>query len=128
MMSVGQTTYTSSLVRWLSALCLAGAVACWSGCGGPTKSAGTPGDPAKPQAQVFAVEGMSCEGCVSTVTSAIEAVPGVKSAKVSLAEKQATVVADAAEVPAAKIEAAVSEAGYKAHLVSPASNQPAGTN
>lgn len=69
----------------------------------------------------FAIEGMTCEGCVETVKSALEAIPGVKSAAVSLKEKKATVVADEAQVPSAKIESAVSEAGYKARLLSAAS-------
>jgi copper chaperone CopZ len=61
----------------------------------------------------FAVEGMSCQGCVDSVTGAIEKLPGVSSAKVSLAEKKAVVVADPAQVPDARIEAAIAAAGYQ---------------
>ena len=62
----------------------------------------------------FAIEGMMCQGCADSVTSAIAKIPGVQSAKVSLAEKRAVVVADPSQVPAEKIEAAVAAAGYKA--------------
>jgi copper ion binding protein len=73
-----------------------------------------------PEAREFAVEGMMCEGCVKTVTSAVQGVPGVKEVEVSLADKKATVVADAAEVPSSKIEAAIRDAGYQARLLPPA--------
>lgn len=66
----------------------------------------------------FAIEGMSCEGCVNTVTSALKAVPGVKSVEVSLKDKKATVVAD--RVSSQTIEDTVAKAGYKAHLITAA--------
>lgn len=68
----------------------------------------------------FAVEGMTCEGCVSTVTSALKAVPGVNSVEVSLKDKKATVVGDVALVPSRTIEEAVGKAGYKAQLITAA--------
>jgi copper chaperone len=66
----------------------------------------------------FAIDGMACEGCADNVTNAIEKIPGVQSAKVSLTEKKAVVVADPSQVPAEKIEAAVTAAGYKAKVCS----------
>jgi copper chaperone CopZ len=68
----------------------------------------------------FAIEGMACEGCVNNVTAALKAVPGVKSVEVSLKDKKATIVA---EVPSQIIEAAVSKAGYKAHLITAVQSQ-----
>ena len=62
----------------------------------------------------FAIEGMSCEGCASSVASAIRAVSGVKSVEVSLKEKRATVVG---AVPPQMIEDAVDKVGFKAHLM-----------
>ena len=59
---------------------------------------------------------MSCEGCVNSVTSALKAVPGVKSVEVSLKDKKATVVV-ADKVSSQTIEDTVAKAGYKAHLV-----------
>lgn len=63
--------------------------------------------------RTFSVEGMSCEGCVSGVTKALEALPGVRSVDVSLEEKRATVDADAALVSDGDIEAAIAKAGYQ---------------
>ena len=68
----------------------------------------------------FAIEGMSCEGCANTVTSALKAVPGVKSVELSLKDKKATVVAGG--VSPQTIEDAVAKAGYKARLITGAKN------
>jgi copper chaperone CopZ len=85
--------------------CLA---ACVFGCGQQGNSQAT-------EAREFAIEGMSCEGCVSTVTSALKAVPGVQSVEVSLKEKKGTVVANG--VSSQTIEDTVAKAGYKARLI-----------
>lgn len=60
----------------------------------------------------FKVEGMTCEHCAKHVTEALESVVGVKSAKVSLKKKEATIKYEA---PAefSNLEAAVVGAGYK---------------
>jgi copper chaperone CopZ len=68
----------------------------------------------------FAIEGMTCDGCVNTITSALEAVPGVNSVEVSLKDKKATVVGDGALVRSETIEETVSKAGYKAQLITEA--------
>ncbi len=65
-------------------------------------------------AREFSVQGMSCEGCVESVTACLKKVLGVQSAQVSLAEKKAVIVADPVQVPDEKIVAAVKEAGYQA--------------
>ncbi|MDR2103510.1 MAG: cation transporter [Treponema sp.] len=59
------------------------------------------------------IEGMSCDHCVKHVTEALEEVPGVKSAKVSLKEKSAA-VEHGDEVKVDALKAAVVEAGYEA--------------
>ena len=59
------------------------------------------------------VEGMMCDHCVAHVTKALEGVPGVSSAKVSLADKNAVVEA-APEVTDEALVAAVKDAGYEA--------------
>jgi copper chaperone len=64
----------------------------------------------------FTIDGMACQGCADNVTNAIAKIPGVQSAKVSLAEKKAVVVADPSQVPSDKIEASVAAAGYKAKV------------
>jgi copper chaperone CopZ len=57
------------------------------------------------------IEDMSCEHCVKHVTEALEAVPGVKSAKVSLKAKNA-VVDHQDDVSLVVLKDAVVEAGY----------------
>jgi copper chaperone len=85
-------------------------VACVFGCGQQDSP------PAK-ETREFAIEGMSCEGCVNTITSALKAVSGVKSVEVSLEDKKATVVADSSKVSSETIEDTVAKAGYKARLI-----------
>jgi copper chaperone CopZ len=63
-------------------------------------------------AREFTVEGMTCGGCVDTITAALTKLPGVQSAKVVLADKKALVVADRAKVTDAQIIAAITDAGY----------------
>ncbi len=57
------------------------------------------------------VDGMTCGHCAQTVARALEEVPGVKSARVSLEKGEAEVSGD---VAAAALVAAVEEEGYKA--------------
>ena len=67
------------------------------------------------------VTGMTCNNCARHVTEAIQSVPGVRSASVSLEGKTATVIwtsAGAKNVPA--VLAAIAKAGYSAKEVSAA--------
>ena len=73
----------------------------------------------------FAIEGMTCQGCVDTITSALTKIPGVQSAKVSLQDKRAVVLAKESQVPTETILAAIAAAGYKGQLASAAQNTPA---
>jgi copper chaperone CopZ len=59
------------------------------------------------------VEGMSCMNCVHHVTKALEGVPGVQSAQVSLDDKRASVSHDGS-VQTDALVAAVEEEGYQA--------------
>lgn len=59
------------------------------------------------------VEGMTCASCVGRVERALAVVPGVVSATVNLATERAQVIGTA---PAEALVAAISEAGYSAHL------------
>ncbi|HOI23469.1 MAG TPA: heavy-metal-associated domain-containing protein [Spirochaetales bacterium] len=61
--------------------------------------------------KLLKIEGMSCGHCVMHVRSALEEVPGVKSAKVDLLERTAMVDGDNLNDQA--LRAAVAEAGYK---------------
>lgn len=62
------------------------------------------------------ITGMSCENCVRFVTEALQNVPGVQKAKVSLADNRAVVEHDDAPVEA--LIAAVEEEDYGARLAS----------
>jgi copper ion binding protein len=60
------------------------------------------------------VDGMTCNGCVRSVTNAVTRVPGVQKVDVSLAGKSATVEYDPAATSAAQIVAAIAGAGFGA--------------
>lgn len=64
---------------------------------------------------VMRVEGMTCRGCVTAVEKALQNVPGVMYAQVSLQAKEARVGVDmSANVTEAMFTAAVDKAGYRA--------------
>lgn len=75
--------------------------------------------------RAFAIEGMSCQGCADSITSALLQVPGVQSAKVSLADRRAVVLAKGSEAPTERILAAIAAVGYKGRLVSTTESAPA---
>jgi len=60
------------------------------------------------------VSGMTCQGCVRSVTRVLQSVPGVSQAEVALENGQATVSFDPAEVSIDMLKAAIEEAGYQA--------------
>lgn len=64
--------------------------------------------------QSFRVEGMTCGGCVRSVTRAVQQLAGVESVDVSLADKRATVRYDDARVTPAAIVGAITDAGFEA--------------
>jgi uncharacterized protein len=66
----------------------------------------------------FAIEGMVCEGCADNITTAVTKIPGVRSAKVSLLDKRAVVLAEESRVSTETILAAIVAAGYKGRLAS----------
>jgi copper chaperone CopZ/predicted peroxiredoxin len=68
----------------------------------------------------FAIKGMTCQGCVATVTAALEEVPGVQSAMVSLEDGRAVVVASEADVSTERILAAINATGYHGQLAADA--------
>lgn len=59
------------------------------------------------------VGGMTCDDCIRHVTEALESVPGVRQADVSLRSRSAVVEA-APQVPTAALTAVVRESGYNA--------------
>ena len=62
----------------------------------------------------FAVDGMSCGGCVKSVTRAVSQLPGVQKVDVSLEKKAATIEYDGAATNPAAIVAAIEAAGFEA--------------
>jgi len=61
-------------------------------------------------ATIYAVEGMTCEHCVRSVTEEVAEVPGVAEVEVDLASGR--MVVHGAGVDDAAVRAAVDEAGY----------------
>jgi copper chaperone CopZ len=62
------------------------------------------------------VSGMTCQGCVRSVKQVLEAVPGVRSAAVSLERSEAVVDFDPGRASAADLATAVEAAGYRAQV------------
>jgi len=62
----------------------------------------------------FEVTGMTCQGCVGSVTRVLKATPGVTDAQVELAARRATVTYDPARTNVDALKGAVEDAGYGA--------------
>ncbi|MBX3649110.1 MAG: heavy-metal-associated domain-containing protein [Rhodocyclaceae bacterium] len=60
------------------------------------------------------VEGMSCGGCVKSVTNVLTALPGVAKAEVSLEDKQARVEYEAGRVSIDDMKRVIVDAGFEA--------------
>jgi len=58
------------------------------------------------------VSGMSCGGCVASVTRVLKAVPGVSDVEVSLSPGTAKVSFDPARTAAPALRSAIEDAGY----------------
>ena len=58
------------------------------------------------------IDGMTCGGCVASVTRVLYALTGVASAQVSLEKAQAVVDHDPATAPVPTLRAAVEDAGF----------------
>jgi copper chaperone len=78
---------------------------------------------AKPAAVVAAdavvsipVGGMSCGGCVNTITGKLQAISGVKAVEVNLEKRRALVTYDASRVTAKALVDAIRDAGFEPGL------------
>jgi copper chaperone len=60
----------------------------------------------------FLIDGMTCQGCVASVTRALKALSDVTSVMISLDDKCATVQYDDAQTAPATIVAAIENAGF----------------
>ena len=74
-----------------------------------------------PETLTLPVAGMTCQNCVGTVRRAIEGVPGVQSAHVTLHPGQAEVSVEPGRVDPDQLKAAIASAGYSV----PEARQPA---
>ena len=63
---------------------------------------------------IIKVAGMSCGGCVKSVTDVLKALPGVEAAEVVLEPGQATVTFDPGRLARADLAAAIDDAGFEA--------------
>ena len=63
---------------------------------------------------ILKVDGMSCGGCVKSVTGVLTELDGVAKAEVSLEQKQAVVEFDAARVTRDQLKAVIEDAGFDA--------------
>jgi copper chaperone len=64
----------------------------------------------------FHIDGMTCQGCVSSVTRALKAVSGVADVTVSLDDKSASVQYDDAQTAPAALVAVIEDAGFDAQM------------
>ena len=60
------------------------------------------------------VDGMSCGGCVKSVTGVLTALDGVAKAEVSLEQKQAVVEFDAGKLTRDQLKDVIEDAGFDA--------------
>ena len=60
------------------------------------------------------IDGMTCGGCVKSVTKVLNGLDGVRSATVSLENKNAQVEFDEGKIRIAQLVEAVEDAGYDA--------------
>ena len=66
------------------------------------------------ETMVLKVGGMSCGGCVKSVTTVLEALPGVAKADVSLANGEAVVTYEADKVSRERMVQVIDDAGFEA--------------
>ena len=76
------------------------------------------------QTEILKVTGMSCGGCVDTIEGALQAVPGVSGAKVSLANHEATVQFNEGQASHQQLQSAIERAGYGVETVGRTSSAP----
>ncbi|MCX6135199.1 MAG: heavy-metal-associated domain-containing protein [Ignavibacteriales bacterium] len=72
---------------------------------------------AKVETAIVKVPTVVCGMCVSTITKALKTVEGVKSTKIDLKKKTATVTYASTKVSLSQIEKAISNAGYDANNI-----------
>lgn len=64
------------------------------------------------QQTTLTIDGMTCGGCVTSVTNALKQVQGVNNVNVSLADKQAVIDFDDSQTTVDTLKEAIEDAGY----------------
>jgi copper chaperone len=62
--------------------------------------------------EILTITGMTCGGCVNSVTKVLKALPGVKQVEVTLVPGQAKLQIDETQVDIPTLKQAVTDAGY----------------
>ena len=63
--------------------------------------------------KIIAVEGMTCEHCVQTLSQAVDKIIGVKKVEVNLEQKEVMVDFDDSQTQVEQISARIKEAGFE---------------
>jgi copper chaperone len=58
------------------------------------------------------IKGMTCGGCVKSITNVLQQLPGVSTVNVSLEHNNATIAYDPAKVKPAQFNSAIEDAGF----------------
>lgn len=62
---------------------------------------------------ILKVDGMTCNGCVRSVTNVLQDLPGVDSVEVTLESARASVTFDPKEIDLARLREAIADAGFE---------------
>lgn len=68
------------------------------------------------QTIIMNINGMTCQGCVSSVKNVLEKISGVNDADVSLENKQVTIQYDAEKTNVNQFKEAIMEAGFEINI------------
>jgi copper chaperone CopZ len=66
------------------------------------------------ETRIIAIEGMTCDNCVKTLTKAIKKVNGVKDVSVDRENARATVTFDTTKTDISAVHESIEHSGYKA--------------
>ena len=78
------------------------------------------------RAETIKVGGMTCGGCVDTITKALKAVEGVRQVSVSLESGEASVEFDESATSPGQLRATVQQAGYEVDVADGKSQKKGG--
>lgn len=62
---------------------------------------------------VFNIKGMTCMGCVNSITRVLQQLPGVGKVEVSLGQEQAKINFDPAKTALTELKATIEDAGFE---------------